>query len=91
MAYHYGRWVLERRMGWFWMPGDEWAPAWVDWRHGGDYVGWAPLPPDEVIDEYDDDPAYWVFVPPRYLTAPRLRTLHAAAVDARARVFRADT
>ena len=24
--------------------GDEWAPAWVDWRYGGDTVGWAPLP-----------------------------------------------
>ena len=39
------------------------APAWVDWRCGDDYVGWAPLPPDDVIYEYDDAPAYWVFVP----------------------------
>ena len=27
------------------MPGREWGPAWVSWRTGGDYVGWAPLPP----------------------------------------------
>lgn len=43
-AHHYGRWVsLEQR--WLWVPGYEWASAWVAWRHGGGYVGWAPLPP----------------------------------------------
>ena len=54
------------------MPGDEWGPAWVDWRRGDDYVGWAPLPPDDAIYEYDDEPTYWVFLRPRYLLAPRL-------------------
>lgn len=72
VTYHYGRWAHDRRLGWFWIPGDEWAPAWVDWRYGGDYVGWAPLPPDELIDDYDDDPSYWVFIAPRFLTARRL-------------------
>ena len=56
------------------MPGDEWAPAWVDWRYGGDNVGWAPLPPDNLIDVYDAEPDYWVFVPLRYIGEPRLRT-----------------
>jgi hypothetical protein len=37
------------------VPGDEWAPAWVDWQAGDDYVGWAPLPP-----------AYDVYRPSRY-------------------------
>ena len=74
VTYHYGRWVLDRRMGWVWVPGDEWAPAWVDWRRGGDYVGWAPAPPEQVIYEYDDTPTWWIFVSPRYMTAPRLRT-----------------
>src|SRR5262245_42194600 len=74
VAFHYGRWVRDRRLGWFWVPGDEWAPAWVDWRRGDDYVGWAPLPPDEVIYEYASDPTYWIFLPPRYLVAPRVRT-----------------
>jgi hypothetical protein len=32
------------------------------------------LPPDEIIEEYDDDPTYWVFVSPRYLAAPRWRS-----------------
>jgi hypothetical protein len=74
VAYHYGRWVLDSRMGWLWVPGDEWAPAWVDWRRGGEYVGWAPSPPDDVVYEYDDNPAWWIFVPPRYMTSPRVRT-----------------
>jgi hypothetical protein len=72
VAYHYGRWAFDRTIGWFWVPGDEWAPAWVDWRYSDDYVGWSPLPPDDLIDEYDAEPAYWVFVPPRYMTASRL-------------------
>lgn len=44
-TFHYGRWCDDARHGWVWVPGDEWAPAWVDWREGGGYVGWAPLPP----------------------------------------------
>lgn len=74
VTYHYGRWIFERGTGWFWVPGDEWGPAWVDWRRGESYVGWAPLPPDDVIYEYEADPTYWTFVEPRYVTAPRVRT-----------------
>lgn len=36
-------------MGWVWVPGVEWAPAWVSWRVGGGYIGWAPLPPHGVF------------------------------------------
>lgn len=44
-CYHYGHWAHHHRHGWIWRPGTEWAPAWVSWRVGGGYVGWAPLPP----------------------------------------------
>src|ERR1700688_871092 len=74
VTYHYGRWAFDRGSGWFWVPGDEWAPAWVDWRYSDEYVGWAPLPPDDLVDAYEAEPAYWVFVPGRYMTAPRLRS-----------------
>lgn len=47
-TYHYGRWVDDRQYGWVWIPGDEWAPAWVSWRQGSGYTGWAPLPPRAV-------------------------------------------
>lgn len=50
---HYGRWYLDPAEGWVWIQGDEWAPAWVAWRNGGGYVGWAPLPPD--VDAFQDD------------------------------------
>ncbi len=44
-TYHYGRWGFSDRVGWFWTPGNQWAPAWVSWRQSDDYLAWAPLPP----------------------------------------------
>jgi len=44
-CYHYGRWFSHPDYGWTWMPDTEWGPAWVAWRSGDDWVGWAPLPP----------------------------------------------
>jgi hypothetical protein len=49
-TYHYGRWLRLQKVGWVWVPGDEWAPAWVSWRTNKDYVGWAPLPPEARFD-----------------------------------------
>jgi probable HAF family extracellular repeat protein len=48
-TYHYGRWVLIGGTGWCWVPGHQWAPAWVSWRESGEHVGWAPLPPEASI------------------------------------------
>ncbi|MBK8482256.1 MAG: hypothetical protein IPL40_13995 [Proteobacteria bacterium] len=45
LPFHYGRWFRHRSLGWAWRPGSVWAPAWVRWRVGGDYIGWAPMPP----------------------------------------------
>src|ERR1700720_3336767 len=45
-TYHYGRWTYDPDYGWEWIPGYEWGPAWVAWRNGGGYIGWAPLPPE---------------------------------------------
>ena len=44
-CYHYGRWVRYRSLGWCWVPGREWAPAWVSWRTSPNHIGWSPLPP----------------------------------------------
>jgi hypothetical protein len=69
---HYGRWVRHAREGWMWVPGSEWAPAWVSWRRNDDYIGWAPLPPEAhsgrgfnaSVDEYYDIGARnYTFVP----------------------------
>lgn len=57
-CYHYGTWVFDPEFGWIWVPGVEWAPAWVDWRIGGGYIGWAPCAPRGVIIA----PAFFAFV-----------------------------
>ncbi len=72
VTYHYGRWVFDRDIGWVWVPGDEWSPAWVQWRRGADYVGWAALPPDDVVVEYADEPTVWIFVRGRDFIARRI-------------------
>ena len=43
--FHYGGWVNTAPLGWVWVPGKTWGPAWVAWRSTSSYVGWAPLPP----------------------------------------------
>ncbi|MES2571613.1 MAG: DUF6600 domain-containing protein [Verrucomicrobiota bacterium] len=71
-TYHYGRWARVKRIGWVWVPGSEWAPAWVSWRRSDQYIGWAPLPPDAhsgsgftaaVDRNYDIGPGNYSFVP----------------------------
>ncbi len=49
-TFHYGRWNLHPHHGWVWFPDQVWGPAWVAWRSGGDYCGWAPLPTGAVYD-----------------------------------------
>lgn len=82
--FHYGRWVFDdNEEEWLWIPGTEWAPAWVQWRESEDYVGWAPLPPDSELDggslrfnqTFYDNPRYskyWVFAPPALIFVPGL-------------------
>src|SRR5213082_615996 len=83
-TYHYGRWTRLRGIGWVWVPGNEWAPAWVSWRTGGEYVGWAPLPPEARFDRrrgirnwadnyYDIGPEQYAFVPSNEFTSERVR------------------
>lgn len=48
-CYHYGTWVDDPAVGWVWVPGIEWAPAWVSWRVGGGHIGWAPCAPVGVV------------------------------------------
>ena len=47
-CYHYGGWVHDSHHGWIWIPGVQWASAWVSWRVGGGHCGWAPLPPPGI-------------------------------------------
>lgn len=45
-TYHYGRWVPDEYYGWVWIPGVDWAPAYVEWYESPGYIGWSPRPPD---------------------------------------------
>ncbi len=79
-VYHYGRWGFDEADGWYWVPGRRWGPAWVAWRYGDEYAGWAPLPPGAVWSAelgivYNNDfhvsvryDPFWIFVRPRYIT-----------------------
>ena len=80
-VYHYGRWALLEQYGWVWIPGDDWAPAWVAWRKNDDFIGWAPLPPETLYDDefaydqgidlaYDIVPDYYNFIPVEYFYEP---------------------
>ncbi len=75
ITYHYGRWVFDRDAGWVWIPGDRWGPAWVMWRRGGHHIGWAPLPPDDVVVEVREQPRDWIFVESREFVAPNIATV----------------
>jgi hypothetical protein len=67
--FHYGRWVLNRFNDWIWIPDTVWGPAWVSWREGNGYYGWAPLSPGLNVDVnigsggYDIPSNWWVFIP----------------------------
>lgn len=43
IPFHYGRWELDPYYGWIWIPGYDYAPAWVVWSETADCYGWAPL------------------------------------------------
>src|SRR5262245_6025714 len=87
-TYHYGRWLEDPQYGWIWVPGTEWAPAWVAWRYGGNWIGWAALPPQanwgsSGLSDYDDNsiPAdQWCFVKSPKLLSVDLRTMLAPDV-----------
>jgi hypothetical protein len=81
--FHYGRWAYDPFYGWMWVPGYEWGPAWVGWRTGGDYYGWAPLAPGINISLGFSWGNYmpanrWCFVPRRYISDPYF---HRYAID----------
>ncbi len=41
--FHYGRWGFSVSLGWYWIPGHRFGPAWVSWAIGSRHVGWCAL------------------------------------------------
>ena len=87
IVFHYGRWYYDDYYGWLWVPDNEWAPAWVDWRYDSDYIGWAPLPPYAVFtinigvhytNDYYVPYNNWHFVKYRYFCDPYVYKYYAA-------------
>ena len=79
IVYHYGRWYYDDYYGWIWIPDDQWAPAWVEWRYDNDYIGWCPLPPYasfyagvgiRFTYSYHSPFYHWHFVTFRYFNDP---------------------
>lgn len=70
-CFHYGRWTYDPYYGWLWIPGNYWGPAWVSWRYGEGFYGWAPLGPEYqstmTLTDYNCPEDWWVFIPPQYL------------------------
>ncbi|HEX4966567.1 MAG TPA: DUF6600 domain-containing protein [Thermoanaerobaculia bacterium] len=90
-TYHYGRWYDDPSYGWEWVPGNEWAPAWVSWQQGDDYIGWAALPPNVafrpgVTLSVSLAPELYVFVPSRQFLATRVAD-YAVPREQCARIF----
>jgi hypothetical protein len=53
IVHHYGRWTHEAGTGWMWVAGQEFSPGWVVWKANQEWVGWAPMPPDQDVQTLD--------------------------------------
>jgi hypothetical protein len=66
IVHHYGRWSHDEKIGWFWVPDEDWSPGWVVWRSSDKWIGWAPMPPKQDFqlvssDEFNND-KLWIFM-----------------------------
>jgi hypothetical protein len=70
---HFGRWGWKADLGWYWIPGIYYSPAWVAWRAAGGDLGWAPL-------GFDNQPCAWGRRP--WAGGPSWNILRAGAMGA---------
>lgn len=42
VPYHLGIWQWDKKLGWIWIPGSVFAPAWVDWEFFFGFYSWRP-------------------------------------------------
>ena len=78
VTYHHGRWGWRAGVGWYWIPGIAYAPAWVAWRTADVYFGWAPLGFYDAPVVWGYGPwhggACWNVVEIQHIHAPRIHT-----------------
>ena len=91
VVFHHGRWVWVPRVGWAWIAGRRYSPAWVNFRvpsGRGAFLGWAATPPLYIwrrgvaVSLHYRAPAYYVFCPSASLFSPHLHS-HLVADSAR--------
>jgi hypothetical protein len=58
IPYHLGIWQWDKKLGWVWLPGSLFAPAWVDWEFFFGYSGWRPWSLFDWFDGFYTDFAY---------------------------------
>jgi hypothetical protein len=53
VPYHLGIWTWDKKKGWLWLPGNAFAPAWVEWNFlfGGSLFCWNPIYPWSWLSE----------------------------------------
>jgi hypothetical protein len=66
IVHHHGRWSHDEKIGWFWIPDENWSPGWVVWRKSDQWIGWAPMPPTQEAQlvssaEFNND-KFWIFM-----------------------------
>ena len=84
--FHYGRWDYDQYYGWFWVPGNEWGPAWVSWRRADGYYGWTPLEPGISVSAsfgraYDSHNDHWIFVRDRDIDRADINHYYISRTD----------
>jgi hypothetical protein len=78
IVFHYGRWQWSPSLRWYWIPGNVWGPAWVNWYQRGDYVYWSPMCQDnQYYNRYQRDynrssSRFWTSVHKNQLRSPNL-------------------
>ena len=66
IVHHYGRWSHDEKLGWFWVAGEEFSPGWVVWKTNDQWVGWAPMLPEQDLKTVSTDAFHndkqWTFM-----------------------------
>lgn len=59
LPYHYGTWAYDPVLGWYWVPGSLYAPAWVYWSYATEWTGWCPVGWYGYYDTYYRSTRLW--------------------------------
>jgi hypothetical protein len=59
LPYHYGTWAWDVALGWYWIPGSLYAPAWVYWTYTPEWTGWCPAGWYGYFDTYYRSTRLW--------------------------------